>query len=116
MILDGELRATDGHDETQREPAIHAHALSTDGQPAGDSRIPRIETHWSRILHYDFFAAGSRRSTADPGETTRGEVDRPAPGAGAGPLHGQNTPRRGGERVTLLAADGAALRHRYTRR
>lgn len=108
MNLESEPRSSDGHDEAPslHEAAVHAHALSTDGKPASDPLVPPIETHWSRILHVDLFAAGSGSSAADPVETTRGEVDRPAADPGTGHSPGQNTARREAERVTLLAADG----------
>ena len=108
MNLDGEPRGSDGHDEAPslHEAAVHAHALSSDGQPVSDSLIPRVETHWSRILHVDLFAPHTSRSTRDPGDKATGGFEAPAANFGIGHSQGQGTSRREAERVTLLAADG----------
>jgi predicted alpha/beta hydrolase len=82
----------------------HAPASGTDLQTSGSRNDAPVETHWTRILHHDLFAANHVGPGADEGTDRRDPLPRAWarwPGSRA-----KGTRRRGAERTVLTAADG----------
>jgi predicted alpha/beta hydrolase len=91
---------------------IHDAALSAVGPAAGGASTLRLDTHWSRILHHDFFSADSSDAAR------RGQSFDRAGGASAFAAERTRSSGRdrfgSAERVTLTARDGyrlAAMRY-----
>jgi predicted alpha/beta hydrolase len=62
------------------------------------------DTHWSRILHCDFFTTDTEGGTPNPGEITEAQLRLPA--SAFRHSHEKSTSRREADQVTLPAADG----------
>jgi hypothetical protein len=62
----------------------------TDGQPTSNGVMPPLDTHWTRILHYDLFTAYGGGSTPDPGAPTKGDLGSPASDFRTRPSCGEN--------------------------
>ena len=68
----------------RNEADIGASAGDAANEPDGRSTDSRIDTHWTRILHYDVFGANGN---AEPGaEWRRNEIDAGKAGAAQQPM------------------------------
>lgn len=107
-VPDAQHPTTGRHDQVATESLAPANTLlehapdsGTDEQPICDPVAARVDTHWTRILYCDVFAAHSDGSTPDLSEHAKGALQLPPSDCGT-------CPRRGNDPSTFAATEDSS--------